>query len=110
MVKIRTLLRVLAALTALMILPSATNAQEVEPGNVVRLVERDIHIPAHPAPGDRAVHLRFVSGSTATVLAKDQQTGWLELRGIPLSGTQNTGWITRTYIAEIEDSSEGEFD
>jgi len=38
-------------------------ATEVRPGDQVRLVERDQHIPAHPAPGDSRVSLRLVSGS-----------------------------------------------
>jgi hypothetical protein len=33
----------------------------VQPGDRVRFVERDQYIPAHPAPGDTHVHLRFVS-------------------------------------------------
>jgi hypothetical protein len=44
------------------------SAAEVRPGNRVRLIERDQDIPAHPAPGDTRVSLRFVSGSEATVL------------------------------------------
>ena len=72
---------------------------EVHPGDQVRLVERDQHIPAHPAPGDTRVSLRLVSGSQATVLAINAATGWIEVRGEPLEGTANTGWITPTYLA-----------
>jgi hypothetical protein len=50
-------------------------AAEVRPGDQVRLVERDQHIPAHPAPGDTRVSLRLVSGSQATVLAINAATG-----------------------------------
>jgi hypothetical protein len=50
-------------------------AAEVQPGDQVRLVERDQHIPAHPAPGDSHVSVRFVSGSQATVLAVNAATG-----------------------------------
>jgi hypothetical protein len=75
-------------------------AAEVQPGALVRLQERDLHIPAHPAPGQARVHLRLVSGSQATVLRLDTPTGWVEVRGESLQGTQATGWITRAYIAE----------
>jgi endonuclease/exonuclease/phosphatase family metal-dependent hydrolase len=78
---------------------ATTSAVEVQPGDIVRLQERDLHIPAHPAPGNPQVHLRFVSGSRATVLRLDTQTGWVELRGESLQGAQNTGWIVRQYIA-----------
>jgi hypothetical protein len=40
-------------------------AEDVRPGDQVRFIERDQHIPAHPAPGESRVHLRFVSGSQA---------------------------------------------
>jgi endonuclease/exonuclease/phosphatase family metal-dependent hydrolase len=75
-------------------------AVEVQPGDRVRLQERDQHIPAHPAPGQAQVHLRFVSGSQATVLSLDAPTGWVEVQGESLQGAQATGWITRPYIAE----------
>ena len=57
-------------LLTLVLLATATcaSAAEVRPGDQVRLIEREQHIPAHPAPGDPRVHLRFVSGSEATVL------------------------------------------
>jgi hypothetical protein len=45
------------------------------------------------------VSLRLVSGSQATVLAINAATGWIEVRGEPLEGTANTGWITPTYLA-----------
>jgi exonuclease III len=74
-------------------------AADVQPGDQIRLIERDQHIPAHPAPGDSRVHLRLVSGSQATVLAVNAATGWLEVRGEPVQGPANTGWITPRYLA-----------
>jgi hypothetical protein len=74
-------------------------AGELHPGDQVRLIEREQHIPAHPAPGDRRVSLRLVSGSQATVLAIHAATGWIEVRGEPVEGTANTGWITVRYLA-----------
>jgi hypothetical protein len=57
----------LARLLTLLLLATATlaYAAEVRPGDQSRLIERDQHVPAHPAPGDTRVHLRFVSGSQA---------------------------------------------
>ena len=73
-------------LLMLLLLTAATvvSAQDVRPGDQVRFVERDQHIPAHPDPGDTRVHLRLVSGSAALVLAINAATGWLEVRGEPL--------------------------
>jgi hypothetical protein len=81
-------------------------AQDVRPGDQVRFIERDRHIPAHPAPGDTRVSLRFVSGSQATVLAVSAATGWLEVQGEPLEGTANTGWITPSYLASVPGTGE----
>ena len=75
-----------------------TWAQDVQPGDQVRFIARDQHIPAHPAPGDTRVHLRFVSGSEATVLRVHGATGWIEVRGEPVQGTEHTGWVTRSYL------------
>ena len=81
-------------------LTSAALAQSFGPGDSVRLVERDIHIPAHPGPGDRQIPFRFVSGSLATVLSIDGGTGWVELRGQALNiALPQVGWITPRYIA-----------
>ena len=74
-------------------------AAELRPGDQVRLIERDPHIPAHPAPGESRVHLRLVSGSEASVLEVNAATGGLEVRGEPLHGPENTGWITPRYLA-----------
>jgi hypothetical protein len=52
----------------LVALATLVHAGEVRPDDQVRFIERDQHIPAHPAPGESRVHLRFVSGSAATVL------------------------------------------
>jgi hypothetical protein len=92
----------------LLLLATATcaYAAEVRPGDQVRLIERDQHIPAHPAPGESRVHLRFVSGSQAKVLQVNAATGWIEVRGEPLQGTQNTGWITPRYLAGQPDGGE----
>jgi hypothetical protein len=67
-------------------------AQEVRPGDQVRLIEREQHIPAHPAPGESRVSLRFVSGSQVTVLAVNPATSWIEVQEEPLQGTINTGY------------------
>jgi endonuclease/exonuclease/phosphatase family metal-dependent hydrolase len=98
----------LVRLLTLLLLASAalTYAAEVRPGDQVRFVERDQHIPAHPAPGDPRVHLRFVSGSAATVLQVNPATGWIEVQGEPLQGTENTGWITRRYLASRPNGEE----
>jgi hypothetical protein len=84
----------------LVCLASATlgYAAELHPGDQVRLIEREQHIPAHPAPGDFRVSLRLVSGSQATVLQVNAATGWIEVRGEPVQGTINTGWITPSYL------------
>jgi endonuclease/exonuclease/phosphatase family metal-dependent hydrolase len=63
------------------------------------LIERDQHIPAHPAPADTRVHLHFVNGSAATVLGVNATAGWIEVQGEPLQGTESTGWITPRYLA-----------
>ena len=75
-------------------------AADVQPGDQVRFITREQHIPAHPAPGDTRVHLRFVSGSEATVLRVHSATGWIEVRGEPVQGTENTGWVTLSYLAQ----------
>jgi hypothetical protein len=82
------------------------SAAEVQPGDQVRLIEREQHIPAHPAPGDTRVSLRFVSGSQATVLAINTATGWIQVQGDPVQGTLNTGWITPTYLASAPGTGE----
>jgi len=99
--------RITAGIVVLLfVFPVTTVGQDYQPGMVVRLVERDLNIPAHPAPGEGAIPFRFQSGSTGTILAVDEQTGWIELLGTPVSGNRNTGWITKRYVAEIT----GEFD
>jgi hypothetical protein len=81
-------------------------AAELHPGGQVRLVERDQHIPAHPAPGDTRVSLRLVSGSQATVLAVNAASGWIEVRGEPVQGTLTTGWITPSYLTSVPGTGE----
>jgi endonuclease/exonuclease/phosphatase family metal-dependent hydrolase len=90
----------LLRLLMLLLLAAATcaAAADVRPGDQVRFIERDQHIPAHPAPGDTRVHLRFVSGSAATVLQVNATTGWIEVRGEPLQGREHTGWVTPRYL------------
>jgi hypothetical protein len=100
----RHVLRVLTL--ALLAAATLTYAADVRPGDEVRLIERDQHIPAHPAPGDPRVHLRFGSGSEATVLQVHSATGWIEVQGEPLQGTENTGWITPRYLASRPDGEE----
>jgi hypothetical protein len=63
------------------------------------LIEWDQHVPTHPAPGDTRVHLCFISGSGATVPRLHAAPGWIEVRGEPLQGSENTGWITPGYLA-----------
>src|SRR5262245_12123528 len=73
-------------------------AAEVRPRDQVRFITREQNIPAHPAPGDTRVNLHFVSGSEATVLQVHGATGWLQVRGEPVQGTDNTGWVTPNYL------------
>ena len=79
----------------------SASAQNPEVGDTIVLVERDIHIPAHPAPGDGDVPFRFASGSTATILAIDSATGWLQIRGEQVGGSDAIGWIARSFVASI---------
>jgi endonuclease/exonuclease/phosphatase family metal-dependent hydrolase len=74
-------------------------AQNPLVGDTVVLVERDIHIPAHPAPGNTDVPFRFTSGSSALILAIDPATGWVQIRGEQVGGAEAIGWITKTFIA-----------
>src|SRR5260370_40575452 len=75
-------------------------AQQVAEGDTVKLVEREINIPAHPAAGNSQVAFRFVSASTAQVLAIDASTGWLQIQGEQVGGGDATGWITKAFVAE----------
>ena len=75
-------------------------AQQVAEGDTVKLVEREINIPAHPAAGNNHVAFRFAGGSTAQVLAIDASTGWLQIQGEPVGGGEATGWITKAFVAE----------
>ena len=81
-------------------IPTFASATEVRPGDQIRFITRQQHIPAHPAPGDTRVHLRFVCGSEATVLQVHRATGWIEVRGQPVQGTQKTGWVTQNYLTQ----------
>jgi hypothetical protein len=73
----KTVMRHMRRLFMCLLLATATlaYAQDVRPGDQVRFIARDQHIPAHPATGDSRVHLRFVSGSEASVLQVNSATG-----------------------------------
>lgn len=73
-------------------------AQDPQVGDTIVLVERDIHIPAHPATGDTDVPFRFTSGSSALILAIDPATAWFQIRGEQVGGGQAVGWITTSFI------------
>jgi endonuclease/exonuclease/phosphatase family metal-dependent hydrolase len=96
-----TTMRRVLRLLAFVLLAAATCAvaEDVRPGDQVRFIERDQHIPAYPSPGDSRVSLRFISGSQATVLAVNAATGWIEVRGEAVQAPPNTGWITPSYLA-----------
>ena len=68
-------------------------------GDTITLVERRSNIPAHPAPGENSVSVRFASGSQATVLDLDAATSWVRIQGEIVGGGSGSGWITRRYIA-----------
>ncbi len=67
-------------------------------GQRVRLVERDLDIPAHAAPGDAPVPFRFASGTFAHSLSADGDTGWIQLRGERTDGEEAVGWVVPRYI------------
>lgn len=90
-----------------LVLPGIALGQDVEVGDIVQLEERDIHIPAHPGPGDSDVTFRFAGGSTAHVLAVDSASGWLEIRGEEVGGGERNGWITRKYVERVLDGTSG---
>jgi hypothetical protein len=98
--------RTIRLLILLLLAVTLAYAEDVRPGDQVRFIERDQHIPAHLAPGDTRVHLRFVNGSAATVLNVNAATRWIEVRGEPLQGTANTGWITPRYLASRPDGGD----
>lgn len=95
-----------ALLAALFLFTGAAVALEVETGDVVTLVERDIHIPAHPDTGEPIVPFRFVSGSKGNVLAVDPTTGWIELKGTSTFGSEAIGWITKKYIESVDEDGD----
>jgi len=80
--------------------PSIAAAQDLHVGDRVRLVERDIDIPAHTAPRDNNVPFRFAGGSEALILAVDTPSGWFQIRGERVGGAEAVGWITPRYVAE----------
>jgi endonuclease/exonuclease/phosphatase family metal-dependent hydrolase len=97
--------RTLAAVAALFVVVAPAVGQDVAVGDTITLVERQLHIPAHPAPGDNHVSFRFQSGSQATVLDLDSATTWVRIRGETVDGGSASGWITRKYIASTEASA-----
>lgn len=96
---IRTL--VLVALLAGLLGPWQPAAAQFNVGDHVLLVERDIHIPAHPGPGDGAVPFRFLGGTIAEILSIDPETRWIELRGEKEGGEPGVGWIVSRYIDRL---------
>src|SRR5919106_6965277 len=99
----RTTMGRIVRLLMLLLLAAATlaSAADVRPSDQVRFIERDQHIPAHPAPGDTRVHLRLVSGSEATALRVNAATGWIEMQGEPLQGTENTGFAFKRGLTIV---------
>ena len=112
----RSAIRVLALITLLagLLGPWQPVAAQFNAGDRVVLVERDIHIPAHPGPGDSAVTFRFIGGTVAEILSIDPETRWLEIRGERLdedasvgAGTDiATGWIVSRYIDGLAEEGE----
>ena len=92
----------LVALASLLAPALPAFGQDVAVGDTLTLVERQLGIPAHPAPGDSHVSLRFESGSKATALDLDAASGWVRIAGETLDGGSGSGWITRKYIASTE--------
>ena len=67
-------------------------------GQRITLIERDAHIPAHPAPRDSSVPFRFAGGSSGLILAIDNASGWIQIRSERTDGQDGVGWIIRRYI------------
>ena len=95
-------------LVLLLTLALGSESAALAPGDTIRLQQRNNHIPAHPAPGDHQVHLRFLSDSVATVLNLDALTGWVEIRGMRTQGGPGTGWITPRYIVTTLPDDDGD--
>lgn len=56
----------------------------------------NLGVPLHRELGERSVSGRLADGTTATVDAIDQDTGWLEI-----TAGASSGWITKRYVGEI---------
>ena len=82
----------------LVVTSGQASGQNFPVGASVNLVERDIHIPAHPAPLNAAVPFRFAGGSQALILALDAPSGWIQVRGERVGGSEDVGWIVERYI------------
>jgi len=63
----------------------------------VLLIERELGIPGHPAPGNRAVSFRYPGNTDVTIIDIDNATGWYEVD----DGAGNTSWIVKKYIASV---------
>ena len=75
--------------------------ENLSPGDVVHLINRDLGIPAHAEPGKRDVSLRFGSESKVDVLKIDGKTGWVLVK----DSESRVGWITKRYIKSLNDQS-----
>lgn len=97
----KKLLMILASITILSGIPGVITAQDYKPGMVAFLIERQNHIPVHAAPGDHGVAFRFESGSKVTILSIDPESSWIEVKGKPIAGNRESGWIIQSYIQKI---------
>ena len=73
-------------------------------GDTVTLKVRDLHIPAHPAPGDNHVPFRVRSGSQAKVADIDSGTGWIEPGGggdLPELSLPDR-WRTPRFVRDLD--------
>lgn len=87
--------------SVLILIHSTVNAQSLQVGDIVNLVERDIHIPVHPAPGDNSLKdFRFLSGSTGLILDIHAPTNWVLFQGTSNGDDVKQGWITQRYIVK----------
>ncbi len=89
------MLRLATFVTLCVVLCSAEARADLEVGDSVLLVVRDIGIPGHPGDGDRALSLRFQSGSTATV---EEIGAWVKVSGQSTDGGTASAWIVKKYI------------
>jgi hypothetical protein len=93
----KTRLSVALSLVLVVLLFPLSPAVAQTVGDRVVLVQRALGIPGHPDPGVNTVSHRFQGGTTVSVTAIDQATGWIEVR----DAAGASGWIIRTYIASV---------